>query len=285
MNAPMNHRAASLLNAPQLLGVKTVDKPWGRADLPAPFVAPPGQTVGEVWFEPPAALDQLLVKYIFTSEKLSVQVHPSDAQTRAAGLGRQGKEECWLVLDAEPGAALGIGFRQQLDADAMRQAALDGSIEGLLQWHPVQPGDFFYIPAGTVHAIGGGISLIEVQQNSDITYRLYDYGRPRELHLDDGMAVAVGREYDDPRRQRLAPRGEVNLVDGPLFRLRRYDGPLSAEAREQFATGPCLIVPISGAVTVDGLALDAGQCAVAGTVAALDAAPGALGLIAQPLAG
>jgi mannose-6-phosphate isomerase len=172
------------------LAIRTVEKPWGREALPAPFVAPEGQRIGEIWFQPPPELPQLLVKYIFTSEKLSVQVHPDDDQARAAGHGRNGKEECWLVIDAEPGATLGVGFREPLGRAAMRAAALDGSIEELLAWHPVAAGDFFYIPAGTVHAIGAGVSLIEVQQNADITYRLYDYGRPRELHLDAGVAVA-----------------------------------------------------------------------------------------------
>ena len=100
-----------------LLETKTVEKPWGKDLLPAPFATPPGKRIGEIWFEPPADLPQLLVKYLFTSEKLSVQVHPSDTQTLAAGLGRQGKEECWLVIDAEPGATLGIGFKGEVDAD------------------------------------------------------------------------------------------------------------------------------------------------------------------------
>src|SRR3954465_14269130 len=112
-----------------LLETKTVEKPWGKDQLPAPFETPAGKRIGEIWFEPPPVLPQLLVKYIFTSEKLSVQVHPSDQQTQAKGLGKQGKEECWLVLDAEPGAALGIGFKQTMDAATMRAAALDGSIE------------------------------------------------------------------------------------------------------------------------------------------------------------
>ena len=197
-----------------LLETRTVEKPWGRDSLPAPFTAPAGKRIGEIWFEPPRDLPQLLVKYIFTSEKLSVQVHPSDTQTEAKGLGRQGKEECWLVIDAEPGAVLGIGFEQPIDAETMRAAAEDGSIEDMLTWHEVRPGDFFYIPANTVHAIGGGVSIIEVQQNSDITYRLYDYGRPRELHLDEGMAVAKGEPYDMARRLLLPVSGDAALVDG-----------------------------------------------------------------------
>ena len=85
-----------------LLDTKTVEKPWGKDALPAPFETPAGKRIGEIWFEPPRDLPQLLVKYIFTSEKLSVQTHPSDAQTEAKGLGRQGKEECWLVIEQPP---------------------------------------------------------------------------------------------------------------------------------------------------------------------------------------
>ena len=178
------------------LPVRMVEKVWGREVLPAPFVAPEGQRIGEIWFEPSPHQPDLLVKYIFASEKLSVQVHPSDAQTEAKGLGRQGKEECWVVVAAEPGATLGIGFDAAISTDEMRAAALDGSIEQRLVWHAVEPGDFFYIPANTVHAIGAGVSVIEVQQTSDITYRLYDYGRPRELHLNEGLAVSLGEVYD-----------------------------------------------------------------------------------------
>lgn len=267
-----------------LLPTRLVEKPWGRAQLPAPFANPGGGRIGEVWFEPPAALDALLVKYIFTTEKLSVQVHPSDAQTWAAGRGRQGKEECWLVIAAEPDAVLGIGFREAIDAAAMRAAALDGSIEELMVWHPLRAGDFFYIPAGTVHAIGAGVSLIEIQQNSDITYRLYDYGRPRELHLADGIAVASGARYADPRRCRLPADGEVALVQGPLFRLTRYDGPLSGAARAAFDVGPLLVIPADGAARVAGETVAPGQCALAGSLAALDLPAGARGLIAQPAA-
>ncbi|HEX4846641.1 MAG TPA: class I mannose-6-phosphate isomerase [Novosphingobium sp.] len=256
------------------------ERPWGVDELPAPFVTPQGKRIGEVWFIPPAALDQLLVKYIFTSAALSVQVHPSNAQARAQGLSSRGKEECWLVIGAEAGARLGIGFNRALDQEAMRAAALDGSIEQLLTWHEVEAGDFFYIPAGTVHAIGPGVRLIEVQQNSDITYRLYDYGRPRELHLDAGIAVARGEPYPPALRQRLSERGEIVLVDGPHFRLARLDGPASADLAARFA-GPVLAIPIDCAARVGDLAVQPGQCALAPSLAEL-AADG-LCLIAQPL--
>ena len=146
-----------------LLPTRSVEKVWGLDTLPPPFAAADGERIGEIWFEPPPELPELLVKYIFASEKLSIQTHPNDAQTQAQGIGRQGKEECWLILDAEPGATIAAGFRQAVDADTMRAAARDGSIEDMLVWHEVSAGDFFYIPANTVHAIGGGVSLLEVQ--------------------------------------------------------------------------------------------------------------------------
>ena len=121
------------------LPIRQVAKPWGKCELPAPFGTREGERIGEIWFEPPQALPELLVKYIFTSEPLSVQVHPSDNQTVEKGLGKQGKEECWLILAAEEGAKLGIGFDEPLSADEMREAAMDGSIEQKMTWQTVSP--------------------------------------------------------------------------------------------------------------------------------------------------
>lgn len=264
------------------LPTRMVAKPWGCEVLPTPFLAPPGERIGEVWFEPPAEFAALLVKYIFASEKLSVQVHPSDAQTLAKGLGRQGKEECWLVIAAEPGASLAIGFREPIGAEAMRAAALDGSIEDLLVWHPVQPGDFFYIPANTVHAIGAGVSLIEVQQNSDITYRLFDYGRPRELHLEEGMAVAQGTPYPERLHRRVMPRGSVTLVEGPLFRLDRIDGSPEPALAAHYP-GQLLVIPLDRAVTVAGEQVSAGECALALSLDSVQFAADGLCLVARPV--
>jgi len=258
-----------------LLPTRMVEKPWGRADLPPPFSVPHGAHVGEVWFEPPEALRDLLVKYLFTSEKLSVQVHPE---------GPQGKEECWLVLAADPGAMLGIGFRQDIDPAAMRAAALDGSIEDLLAWHPVRPGDFVYIPAGTVHAIGAGIALIEIQQNCDVTYRLYDYGRPRELHLDAAIAAAHGRPHD-PALWRSLGENAASLVDGPYFLLDLLYGPpdeaFAGKLAERYSA-PFLVVPLSGQVSVGGEMVSSGQCALANSFADLAVAEGSQCLLARP---
>lgn len=267
----------------RVLPVRRIEKPWGRATLPPPFSSDAAGRIGEIWFEPPAELDALLVKYIFTSEALSVQVHPSDAQTQAANLGRQGKEECWLIVDAEPGATLGIGLRHAVGAEALRRAALDGSIEDLLDWHPVAPGDFFYIPANTIHAIGAGISLIEVQQNSDITYRLYDYGRPRELHLEDGLAVAVPEPYRAALKQSIADDQPRTLVEGPLFRLDQLCGPPDADARARYGDAPVLVIPRQGQVSINGLEVFPGQCALAAKLGNVALPEKSTCLIAQPV--
>ena len=266
------------------LAIRQVEKPWGRDVLPTPFAAPEGERIGEIWFEPPAELPDLLVKYIFTSEKLSVQVHPSDAQTLARGIGRQGKEECWLIIAAEPGATLGIGFDQPITPEAMRAAALDGSIENLMTWHAVSPGDFFYIPANTVHAIGAGVSLIEVQQNSDITYRLYDYGRPRELHLDDGIAIATGDPYAKGLwYKRVGGRGTQTLVDGPLFLLDQVEGTPTGRLAARYA-GPLLVIPREGCVEVAGQAVAPGACALADEIDAVRFAEQGVCLLARACA-
>lgn len=245
-----------------LLTKRMVEKPWGVDELPAPFVAPKGQRIGEVWFEPPPEIPNILVKYIFTSEKLSVQVHPNDAQAIAFGETDGGKEECWLVIDAKPGATLGIGFKQPIVAEAMRKAALDGSIEDLMMWYPVQKGDFFYIPAGTVHAIGAGVSLIEMQQTSDITYRLFDYGRPRALHLDKGIQVANGAVYDAAGQRQKALDAPEGLVSGPYFCVEMVDA-LPNDATSRGIDMPFLIIPITGSIDISGEMLNAGDCAMA----------------------
>ncbi|KPF63561.1 class I mannose-6-phosphate isomerase [Porphyrobacter sp. AAP60] len=248
------------------LPTRMVEKVWGRDSLPAPFHAPAGQRIGEIWFEPPPEMPQVLVKYLFTSQKLSVQVHPSDETALA---GEAGKAECWLVLDAEPDARLAIGFDRHVTAAEIEAAARDGTIEALLTWHPAQAGDLFYLPAGTVHAIGPGLSLVEVQQTSDSTFRLYDYGRPRELHLDRALAVAEGAPYAARHRRTIAD-GPV-LVDGPHFRLDRVEGAPD-EATHAAYPGAMLALPLAGeVVALDGSAkAGAGECLVAPGLDALD---------------
>jgi mannose-6-phosphate isomerase len=233
-----------------------VEKPWGRTDLRGTFGNLTGKRIGEIWFEGPEPLP-LLLKFIFTSEKLSIQNHPSDEQARARGLER-GKEECWYILDAEPGATLGLGLRSQVAPEELRKSALDGSIEQLVDWKPVEAGDFFYVAAGTVHAIGAGITLVEFQQNTDVTYRLYDYGRPRELHLDDGIAIASTGPYSDARSMHVSPKDPSVLVDGPHFSLiQAVDGHVPHEG---LSSRRRWIIPLDGVVRCDGDEARFGEC-------------------------
>jgi mannose-6-phosphate isomerase len=221
-----------------------VERVWGRTDIPAGFPRLGADVpVGEIWFEPPADAP-LLIKYLFTAERLSIQVHPDDEAARAGGFPR-GKDEAWYILDAGPDARIGLGLTHEVSREALRAAALDGSIETLLDWRPVTPGELLYSPAGTIHAIGGGISLIEIQQNLDLTYRLYDYGRPRALHLDEGVAAARPEPWTP-----MPPEGDV-LAAGEAFRVERWreGGTLR---------GPAVVVPLAARGTIDGDALATG---------------------------
>lgn len=221
-----------------------VERIWGRSDLSGPFAPPPGaraEPIGEIWFEgAPGA--ELLVKYLFTAERLSIQVHPDDKAARARGHAR-GKDEAWYVVSAEPGAAIGLGLTHKVSREALRAAALDGGIERLLDWRPVAAGEFFYSPAGTVHAIGGGLALIEIQQHLDLTYRLYDYGRPRELHLDEAVAVADPGPWSAPYLPAEASPGRNILAAGRAFVLERWTraGDLTANVPDG-----TMLVPLAG---------------------------------------
>ena len=157
----------------------------------------------------------VLVKFIFTTEKLSVQVHPDDDYA-ARHHNSRGKTEMWHVLAAAPGARISAGFREPVSRERLHAAALSGEIENLLEEHPAAPGDTFFLPAGTVHTIGAGLVLCEIQQHSDLTYRLYDYGRPRELHLDHALAVT----RREPHAARQTPLGG-QLVSCPYFTVVR----------------------------------------------------------------
>lgn len=132
----------------------------------------------------------LLVKVIQANESLSVQVHPDDKfAVELEGEGNRGKTECWYVLNADPGAKLVYGLNGNYSHEELSQAIKNNTLENNLNFVEVKTGDFIFIPAGTVHAIGGGLRLMEVQQSCDLTYRLYDWGRPRELHIEKGITV------------------------------------------------------------------------------------------------
>lgn len=221
---------------------RLVPKVWGSAHL-KPWFPDSGEKIGEVWFEGLPDLP-LLIKFLFTTEPLSVQVHP------------EGKTEMWHILAAEPGAKIAAGFRSPITEKQLRESALSGEIEQLLEWHEARPGDTFFIPAGTVHAIGAGLTLCEIQQWSDVTYRLFDYGRPRELHLDQGARVSkLG-----PHAARQSARNGV-LVECPFFTTEkvRVDGSVSCDAS--------MIVILEGNLQIDHQPARAGEAWYADTAA------------------
>jgi mannose-6-phosphate isomerase len=168
----------------------------------------------------PSAESPLLIKVIFAREKLSVQVHPDDTLARKFG-EPHGKTECWYVLSADPGAQVAVGLKPGVTLDQVREEIHSGTLEESLNPLPISAGDVVLMDAGTVHAIWPGSILLETQQNSDLTYRLYDYGRPRELHIEKGLEAVrlTTRSGRIPRRE-LVDR--TLLIDEKYFRLERF---------------------------------------------------------------
>jgi mannose-6-phosphate isomerase len=214
------------------LAVTPHEKVWGSPYTEPWYRNPERRGIGEVWF---TASDEvpLLVKFLFTTGKLSVQVHPGDDYAWEHEHSR-GKTEMWHILRAGDGAQVALAPREPITPERLRDASLTGEIEHLLRWIPAHAGDTFFIPAGTIHALGAGLILCEVQQLSDVTYRLYDYGRlhgaePRELHLDEGLAVAACEPYEGRANATPLSKGRELLVECKYFRTERLVVAGSAE--------------------------------------------------------
>jgi mannose-6-phosphate isomerase len=225
------------------------ERPWGTRNLEPWFPNVRAKAgpfpIGEVWFETPEV--PLLVKFLFAKENLSVQVHPDDKYARFHH-SSPGKTEMWHVLKAEPGAKIAAGFREPVTSEQARAAALDGTIMGMLEWFDAQASDTFFIPAGTVHAIGAGLTICEIQQQSDVTYRFFDYGRGRELHLDSALAVSHLGRYDARRPEKV----ECDyFVTEPLQVERALT--LQSTSRNM------LVIAIEGAGEIDGHPMRAGE--------------------------
>ncbi|TVX92009.1 type I phosphomannose isomerase catalytic subunit [Paenibacillus agilis] len=226
----------------------------------------------------------LLIKLLDCNDDLSIQVHPTD-EYEGLPKGELGKTEMWYVLDAKPGAKIIYGLKENVDRTALAQAIEEGHIMDALQEVPVQAGDSFYIPAGTVHALCAGVVVAEVQQNSDTTYRLYDYnrpgldGKPRELHIEDSLNViayegagATRMKTDDAK-----PNEWLQLAQSPYFVVEKGivstpwelsttaesfvilvicdgTGTLSWEQGSiEFRSGECFLLPANlGSYTLDG---------------------------------
>ncbi len=167
----------------------------------------------------PSAGSPLLIKVIFAREKLSVQVHPDDKMAQKYGQPR-GKTECWYALAAEPGAQVALGLKPGATLAQVQQGIHDGTLEDSLNALPVHKGDMIFVDAGTVHAIWPGSILLETQQNSDITYRMFDYGRLRELHIEKSLeATRLTTRAGKVAPRKLADR--TILIDVEYFRVER----------------------------------------------------------------
>ena len=250
---------------------------WGRTSL-APWYASTGtdQPVGEAWLTGPDCVAEtgeqqgqklseitgdfpLLVKILFPDDKLSVQVHPDDIEAQALGLPR-GKTECWYVLAAEPGAKVACGLKSGVDKGEVESSVADGTLEDKLDFLPVSPGDMVYVDAGTVHAIGPGMTLLEVQQTSDVTYRIFDYGRKRDLHLAEALAV-IKLTTDAGKVKPHARDGYTRLIETQFFEVDRFELP-AGTAVELAVDGIGCIVGIRGAGAVNEVRFAVGEAVV-----------------------
>ena len=203
-----------------------VTKPWGVKDLrPWSDAGGDGNVIGEILYERTcngAAVPTLLLKLLFTSQPLSIQVHPDDAFAHAMGLAN-GKTEAWYVLTAAPDAKVALGLSRCLTSQQLRKAIDDNSIADLIVWHAVSPNDVIFVPGRTIHTIGPGLIIAELQQRSDTTFRLFDPGRQRELHIEDAILVADRGPADfEMRPNQLTPERRL-LVSNLHFVFERID--------------------------------------------------------------
>lgn len=235
---------------PLLLKPEFSPRPWGTRNLAPIYSEFPGnEPIGESWLTgdeckvangplagkslgelvktygrdlvgataPQADHFPLLMKFLFPRDRLSVQVHPDDEGARKLGQPC-GKTECWYVLAAEPGAQIGLGLKSGTTREELERAIRELRAEKLLNWINVKAGEMYYVEAGTVHAIGAGSILVETQQNSDTTFRLYDYGRPRELHIEQGLATTRERT----RAGKVVGAKPPVLIESPSFVVEKH---------------------------------------------------------------
>jgi mannose-6-phosphate isomerase len=245
--------------------VQVARKPWGVADLhPWSSMEASGDPVGEMWFQRVdrnAPAPALLLKLLFTSEPLSIQVHPDDKFARSMGLPN-GKTEAWYILSAVPNARVAIGLKQRLTPQELRASIRDGSIASLTQWRSVAKGDIIFVPAGTIHAIGAGIVLAEIQQRSDTTFRLFDYGRQRELHEGNAVAVSEAGPAQIQAGQRRLTATRTALITSPHFILERIE--LQAKSRWMLnADRETWIVVIEGGARIESISASVGDAVFA----------------------
>src|SRR3954451_4929986 len=204
----------------------------------------------------------LLAKFLFPHEKLSVQVHPDDDDARAIGQP-WGKTECWYVAHATPEAGIGLGLKNGTTRAQFEKAIHENRAEELLNWVKVEPGALIYVAGGTVHTLGPGAIIVETQQQSDTTFRLYDYGRPRELHLTDGMA-AVKEKVNSGKVLRPAPKQkgknrQEELIRAPYFVVDMFDAKEQFELATHDASGKSsvqILVAVEGCGVIEAQGME-----------------------------
>lgn len=294
--------------APFRIDPQFVTRVWGYRDLRPWFdrVVREGEPIGEVWLtgddcrvatgefagrrlsEVFAALGEsltgatgrdacspLLIKVLFAQEKLSVQVHPDDALARKQGFPR-GKTECWYALSAEPGAEVAVGLKAGTTLEELAEGIEKGTLEDSLATLTVERGDMIFVDAGTVHAIWPGSVLLETQQNCDLTYRMYDYGRPRELHIEKSLeATRLATRAGKIAARVMADR--TVLLDSEYFKIERVpvkSTRTSASLRgDESAPKLAYLFAAEGAGRITGDGLDAVEMPPCGIVAVPANAP------------
>jgi mannose-6-phosphate isomerase len=242
---------------------RLVRKPWGSHDLhPWSSLKPGVAAVGEIWFEravmnaPDAAL---LLKLLFANEALSIQVHPDDAFARSIGMAH-GKTEAWYILSATSNAKVAVGLKSRLTTQQLRTSIEDGSIADVVCWQHVRSGDIVFVPAGTIHAIGPGLVIAEIQQRSDATFRLFDFGRQRELHVDSAVAVAYARPTIARAVSRRLTDARTLLIACPYFVLERISLLQNSIWQLNAASETWLLV-LEGHARVGPVSLSVGEAA------------------------
>ena len=204
----------------------------------------------------------LLLKFLFPEEKLSVQVHPDDAQAQRVGQP-WGKTECWYVAHAKPGSQIGLGLKPGVTAAQLEEAIHQNRAEEVLNWINVYSGDMIYVAGGTVHTLGPGSVIVETQQQSDTTYRLYDYGRPRELHLKDGLAAvkenAKSGKVLRPAPQQNGKNRHAPLVGAPYFVVDMFEAkdPLELTTRDESGKSSVqILVAVEGCGVIEAPSME-----------------------------
>jgi len=237
----------------ELASVRALPKPWGSSNLqPWSKVAARASPIGELWFgraDPSGEEPALLLKLLFTTQPLSIQVHPDDEYARSVGLPH-GKTEAWYIVAASLGSEIALGLNRRVGKPELRAAIETGSVTDLVSWQAVRADEAVLVPAGTIHAIGAGLVIAEIQQRSDATFRLFDYERHRQLHVEDAVGAAIASpatERIDPRRLSDARRV---MASSRYFVLEQISLPPDSHWELLADTETWLLV-LSGEATFD----------------------------------